>query len=223
MPNLIDLVCVICDKEFKRKKYEYDRRLRRNPNTQSCCNRKCQIILRARRGGEALKSTPEEYIPRFWSMFNKILDKDSCWEWQGFTSKKSGYGRMSINGKIYSIHRLSYEFINKVILLPEDNICHKCDNRRCGRPSHLFKGTQQDNLKDCFNKGRHARGEVNGHSILTDNDILDILFLFYEESLTQKLISKLYKIDPSQISEIVNNKAWRHIKDKYRNPLLSKE
>lgn len=35
------------------------------------------------------------------------------------------------------------------------NICHTCDRGKCGRPKHLWKGTQSENIRDSVAKGRH--------------------------------------------------------------------
>lgn len=80
------------------------------------------------------------------------LTESGCWEWQGATA--AGYGRLKINRKLESAHRLAFQLSNPVVDMRKLMVCHKCDNRRCCNPEHLFLGTSRDNMLDCKAKGR---------------------------------------------------------------------
>lgn len=100
-------------------------------------------------------SRPAKSLDEFRIHFNSLVDFDGkCWCWKGQTDRK-GYGRIWRDGKRRQAHRVSYELIFGPI--PDGmQVCHKCDNPPCVRPSHLFLGTQSDNMKDCTNKGRNV-------------------------------------------------------------------
>src|SRR5438445_9082687 len=93
----------------------------------------------------------------FWSRVAVIDDEDSCWLFTGYIIPDEGYGK--VGGEL--AHRRSWELNCGPI--PEGiQVLHKCDNRPCVRPRHLFLGTHQDNMDDMHAKGRaHTRGSVN--------------------------------------------------------------
>lgn len=137
--------------------------------------------------------------------------KDGCWIWGGGKTDV-GYGRVSFDGLFYSVHRLSY-LIYKEEIPNGLFVLHKCDRRSCINPKHLFVGTQSDNMKDCYAKNRHSRisalGEKAYNSKLKDKYIPKIKKL-YKDGLMQKEIAKMFGVNRSLISRVINDKRWKH-------------
>lgn len=86
-----------------------------------------------------------------------------CWEWQAAINK-SGYGKFQIRSHHTSVaHRESYREFNGEIT---DGlfVCHKCDNKLCINPKHLWLGTHKENINDAQNKGRMPKVDHPSHN-----------------------------------------------------------
>ena len=152
-------------------------------------------------------SLRREEMKRFW---DKVIKTNTCWNWSASLDGK-GYGQFSFKGRNVRAHRMSYQ-LSKGHICEGSCILHKCDNRRCVKPSHLKEGSIADNNKDAQLKGRHRyiahKAEAHGNSKLTTAKVKDI-----QERLNNnekgKDIAKLYKVTPGLISAIKHGRLWR--------------
>jgi hypothetical protein len=96
---------------------------------------------------------------RFWAKVEKA-GPDDCWLWAGATVP-NGYGKISRGGSsgLLLAHRVSWILAKSEI--PEGQlVLHRCDNRLCVNPAHLFLGTHGDNARDMVAKGRNWQSQV---------------------------------------------------------------
>jgi hypothetical protein len=143
---------------------------------------------------------------RFWSYVHVTA---TCWDWTGEISN-TGYGRIRIDGKNKSVHRVAWELLFGPI--PEGmNVLHRCDNRRCVRADHLWLGTGTDNMQDCSAKGRLNTTIRYGESVhtakLRNRDIPHIKQL-RTSGMPVRQIASLYGVDRTTIYSVLNGQTW---------------
>ena len=153
---------------------------------------------------------------RFWEKVDKTKE---CWEWTSALGT-SGYGSFSATSiglsRSAQAHRVSWILANGAI--PKAlYVLHKCDNRRCVNPAHLFLGSHLDNMVDKVRKSRQSRGTVHsstcrgelvGNSKLTKAMVISIRL----DPRPKTTIAADYGITQGLVSYIKNRKIWRHLK-----------
>ena len=131
-----------------------------------------------------------------------------CQLWTGAMSK-NGYGAIKRGGRNLSAHRVAWEVAYGPI--PEGLfVLHRCDNPPCVNVSHLFLGTQRENMRDMREKGRSNRGERNSHAVLTTAGVRAIREAS-QSGVDPSALARAYGVNPSQIRRIRNHKAWVHV------------
>lgn len=148
-------------------------------------------------------------------IFQRVKKSPTCWEWLG-AKTRYGHGRIKVEGKLHSPHRLIYEHYNGS-LLAGIMVCHRCDNPACVRPSHLFAGNHSDNMKDCAVKGRlgvqrdpsAVQGEKRSTSKLTDDAVREIR----RSSLPVKQLARKFGVHHSIVQKVIKRQRWAHVSD----------
>jgi hypothetical protein len=163
------------------------------------------------------KSTIDEAtIKRFLSKVI-IAQDDQCWLWVG-SKNTDGYGGFTLNKKNTGSHRASY--IIYVGDIPKGmSVLHKCDVRNCVNPKHLFLGTQLDNVRDMFTKGRREKvtkgafkkGVEHPRSKINDDIVREIRKLKKGRGVFTEFAKK-HGISRTLVGYIYHGRAWQHVK-----------
>jgi hypothetical protein len=138
-----------------------------------------------------------------------------CWEWLGALGGSNYYGTVWWMGRNHHAPRLSW-LCHFGELIPADMFCcHHCDNPWCIRPDHLFIGPPKQNTEDMIAKGRDSFawmscGENNGHTHLTDEQVLDIRRKC-AAGMTHNEIAEQYQVCRQTIDDINNGNRWTHL------------
>jgi len=141
--------------------------------------------------------------------------EDGCWQYTGGINT-NGYGYIWLDSKQQRVHIVSYrEFVGPI--LEGQLVLHKCDNRSCINPDHLFLGTPQDNVDDMRIKNRDSYGanfgENNGQAILVEEAVIEIKQLLAEGRYNQAQIGKMFGVTRGAIKQIKYGRTWKHLKE----------
>ena len=148
---------------------------------------------------------------RFWSKIN-IKGPNDCWDWTaGLFS--NGYGQFQFcEYKPRHAHVVAWELTNGNI--PKGKlILHKCDNKKCCNPNHLYCGTYGDNVRDVENRG------LGNHHILSSLHECEIWLVRklrlhtggegkFKYKFPATFVSKMFKVHPSTISRLWRSDRW---------------
>lgn len=141
-------------------------------------------------------------------IFYGTVDKNNpsgCWVWTACLTN-CGYGNVTWKQKNYRAHRLSWLLYYGEI--PEGMlVCHKCDNRKCVNPEHLFLGTPKDNTADMIKKGGIIGRKCNANR-LSGKDFDDIRQVYAVGGVTQKEIANKYGVSDTHIGKIINFRVF---------------
>jgi DNA-binding XRE family transcriptional regulator len=158
--------------------------------------------------------TPTPIEQRFWSKVDKH-GPDECWNWTDFLDR-DGYGSIASGGKrperVYKAHRYSYE-LHYGVDPGKLFVMHKCDNPACVNPAHLELGTNADNVRDCWNKGRATfrpsmPGASHPLSKVTPEIATQIRIAYRTRDLIQTELAIEFGVSKGTVYYILKGKHW---------------
>lgn len=136
----------------------------------------------------------------FWPKVDRSGGPDACWPYHRIDP--IGYGRFLKSGPFAFAHRTAWQIAKGSIPAGMD-VLHRCDNRRCCNPSHLFLGTHQDNMLDMARKGRNPVAQ------LTAEQVNEIRGLFGK--MRQCDIARMFKVRDGVISKLALGKSYQFV------------
>jgi hypothetical protein len=131
--------------------------------------------------------------------------QSGCHEWQA-SLHRDGYGKFYFRGKDSQSHRSGYQIL--VGPIPDGQwVLHRCDNRKCVNPEHLFLGVAMDNIQDMDRKGRRGT-----NTVFSESDVSKIKTLL-AAGVTQQKVADAFGVHQTSISRIKLRKRTLFKKD----------
>lgn len=129
------------------------------------------------------------------------VNESGCWIWRGETDPNSR-PRLSISNRREYAYRVMWHVVSGAPVPASMEICHRCDNPPCIRPSHLFVGTHAENLADAAAKKR-----MTGAPKLSNAQVEAIRAVWAAGGVTQRALAVLYDVDHVTVNRIIKGKA----------------
>ena len=131
-----------------------------------------------------------------------------CKIWHGSRNTR-GYGQFRFAGKKRSVHRFAYWWWyqqNPGYMY----VCHKCDNPSCYEPTHLFLGTQSDNMADMASKGRSLSrpNDRNPNAKLSMSQAESVYAMATNSGLSLTEIGRLFGVTRYAVRKIRDGVTW---------------
>jgi hypothetical protein len=155
-------------------------------------------------------------------LFHKFMSNvavaglDDCWPWTAGRDGK-GYGCFWSGDRRLISSRLAY--VVGYGSVPTDlMVCHRCDNPPCCNPSHLFLGTNRDNMRDKAAKGRCniPSGRDSHHAVFTERDAVKAIAI-RQQGVTIREIARRMGVSKSTAHRMVTQYTYRPIEEPTRS------
>lgn len=201
----VNSTCIYCAKVFVHKIYE-----KRKVCLKTCLLRNSKIFKREKRISVWDTLTYEQKIEKYKSLFEeKVIKQEGCWGWKSFIDS-TGSGVLSSKKNRLSAYRASW--IIHCGPIPEGLlVLHKCHNRICTNPEHLYLGTNKDNTRDMMLAGRGNFNQQNSKNAKLNKEKVTLIKSLISQGISLTKIARQFLVSRGTIQDIVRKKTWRNI------------
>jgi hypothetical protein len=170
-------------------------------------------------GSESAAVVGKEWERRLWAHVSPEPNT-GCWLWTR-SCHPGGYGQVQIRGYLnrpIGTHRAAWIATHGPIPAGAF-VCHKCDNRLCVNPDHLFLGTHAENMADMAAKGRslsalrfarNVRGERHPDAKLNEGTVREIRAR-HEAGETYAVLALAYGVSKPTVAHACQRRSWAHV------------
>lgn len=130
-----------------------------------------------------------------------------CWLFAG--ALVDGYGVLSTPRGEFPRQVRAHVFAWRLSHGPiPEGLCvlHRCDNRACVNPDHLFLGTRADNMHDMWRK---KRGRWRVPPKLTPRTVGEIRARYAAGGVTQQSLANEFGVSQMTISNVIARRTWK--------------
>lgn len=148
-----------------------------------------------------------EHRRRFWAQVEK---SESCWLFLGVPSAQ--YGIFRLSGKNMIAHRVAKLWRLGLTSSPLFAL-HRCANKRCVRPAHIYLGTTSQNVKDAHRDGALSslRGENSNFAKTDEATVKKIWEMYHSTDMSASKVAKANNVPLPLVHVIVDGKTWTHV------------
>lgn len=165
-----------------------------------------------------------DVISRLYDKIN-VRSEDDCWLWKA-ARNPDGYGKFSLQGRTIGAHRAILTLKLGRDIAEGLQACHRCGNRRCANPHHIYEGSPSQNAADRETHGtaargersgarkhreRMARGEQHGRAKISAARVEELRHQYATGHFTCGDLAREVDVSPSAVNRIVTGHSWQHL------------
>lgn len=108
-----------------------------------------------------------------------------------------------------TLYRFVVETVEGRPLARGEYVCHKCDNRKCVNPNHLYIGTARSNVQDILDPSRERMTDRT--TTITYEQACEVSERL-KKGESVRTVSKCFGVSELVVLNVARGRNWKHLK-----------